>query len=104
MKVAAISLLVLLITAVSGQSIAGEKLVVSAEGYGDHWSLIVHEGQLECIDKAVLFHAAERTYSVNGEAMRRYLGVLPEIRDIPLPDQNSTDSEARISPYQDFLE
>jgi len=80
------------------RSSANREIVVASE-YGNKWSFTVPGGELECISNAVIMHTVKGTYSINGKAMGRYAGKLPEWREIakPVPGLEN-DPRAKMPP------
>ena len=44
---------------------------ISQQEYGAKWPFTVSGGRLECINNAVIFHAGEKAYAVNGVAKQK---------------------------------
>ena len=83
--------------------VVDEVIVVSSE-YGDRWSFTVSGGELECISNAVVMHTARGTFSINGKAMGRYAGKLPEWREIAKPYPGlENDPRAKMPPPTDLI-
>jgi hypothetical protein len=78
---------------------SANRVIVEAREYGDKWSFTVPGGELECISNAVIMHTVKGTYSINGKAMGRYAGTLPEWREIAKPYPGlENDPRAKMPP------
>lgn len=88
----------------SALATAGKTEKISANEYGALWPFIVPEGELECINNAVIMRTASGTYNINGKALGRYEGVYKSFREIakPAPGLESYP-DAKMPPPSDLI-
>ena len=98
------SLFLLFVLVYFSAACIAETTKVSASEFGDKWSFTVPDGELECINMAVLFHTSKGTYSLNGKAMGRYKDNYPAWREIakPYPGLENNPS-AKMPPPHDLI-
>jgi len=87
----------------STQAVA-KTLTVTEDEYGDKWSYIVSEGELEYHANAVIMHTSMGTYSINGKAIGRYEGKYPNGREISKQELLYNDPQAKMPPPHGFIQ
>jgi hypothetical protein len=83
----------------------GKTESVSASEYGPAWPFTVTQGELECINNAVIMHTSSGTYNINGKARGRYEGKFKDYRDIAKPYPGlETEPTARMPPPSGLIQ
>ena len=54
-------------------------LEITKQQYGAKWPFTVASGQLECVNKAVIFHAKGKSYALNDVAKKKGFAPIEEI-------------------------
>jgi hypothetical protein len=83
----------------------GEKEKITASQYGDKWPFTITEGDLECIDDAVILHTPSGTYNINGKAMSRYKDTYKSFQEIakPVPGLEN-EPQAKMFPPSEMIQ
>lgn len=79
-------------------------LKVTDDEYGEKWTYTVSEGELECINSAVIMHTSIGTYNVNGKAETRYKDKYRSAREITKPHPTINHPSAKMPPPSGLIQ